>query len=455
MITTMRVFLSNLAWFVSTLPDAIRFWRALGNPARAQRTAAARRKATRPEDVILYEPTSGTTGGTKWIPYTEQLRREFMRAVNPWMASVYLRHPGLLFCTHYWSISPYTEVKSPKDGPRRGFAEDRDYLGSFRSRLTRVLFPVTASVAGERDPERHRWLTAKALVASRRLGLVSVWHPSAFLKLLDYMSAHAAEFASGEVASALSARDYRRVWPRLRFISCWDAAFAAADAARLRAFFPGVKVEGKGVMATEGVVTFPWFGRTVAAVTSHTLGFERVDAATGEPVEGTAVGVERIKVGERYGIVLTTGNGFTDYRLGDVMECTGFVRRTPVLKFCHRSGGVVDLHGEKMHPGFVSEVIAALAVDCGMPKFAMMCPTESGNGYRLQWEPTASGRLPSVTEVEALLCGNYHYGHARNLGQLAQVRVERIEDGLSRWCAERGMMESSAKVPCLQTPKML
>ena len=67
----MRVLLANIAWFLSTLPDTVRFALALRDPAKAQAKVAARRRQTRPEDVILEEPTSGTTGGTKWIPYTE------------------------------------------------------------------------------------------------------------------------------------------------------------------------------------------------------------------------------------------------------------------------------------------------------------------------------------------------------------------------------------------------
>ena len=288
----MRVLLANLGWFLSTLSDALRFRLALDAPAKAQTRIGRRRKPTRPEDVILEEPTSGTTGGTKWIPYTEQLRREFMRAVNPWMASVYLRHPGLLLCTHYWSISPYTEVRQPRDGPRRGFAEDREYLGKFRARMTTALFPVTAAVAGERDPGRHLLATAKALVASRRLGLISVWHPSAFLRLLDFMASHASDLTTDtHLRESLAAGRFREVWPRLRLISCWDAAFAASDADRVRLLFPDVEVEGKGLLATEGVVTFPWFGRRVAAVTSHNLSFEEVDAASGEPVAGKTAGV--------------------------------------------------------------------------------------------------------------------------------------------------------------------
>lgn len=445
----MRILLANLAWFLSTLPDAVRFRLALENPAKAQARAAARRRPTRPEDVILEEPTSGTTGGTKWIPYTEQLRREFMRAVNPWVASVYLRHPGLLFCTHYWSVSPYTEVRRPENGPRRGFAEDREYLGPVRARLTRALFPVTAAVAEERDPERHLLKTAKALAASRRLGLVSVWHPSAFLRLLDFMAEHADETTDNpRLRESLAARRFREVWPRLAFISCWDAAFAAEDARKLHGMFPGVEVEGKGLLATEGVVTIPWFGRRVAAVTSHNLAFERVDETSGEPVPGSAVGVEQLEEGKRYGVVLTTGNGFTDYRLGDVVECVGFERRTPRLEFRYRAGGTVDLHGEKLHPAFAAEVAAKLAERFGRARFAVFSPRADRRGYRLFWE-SDGGRVPDTASVEELLRANYHYVHAANLRQIEPVEVVETRDGIGLWCRAVHVPRASAKPPVL------
>lgn len=445
----MRILLANLAWFLSTLPDALHFARALRHPARAQREQARRRRPTRPEDILLEEPTSGSTGGTKWIPYTEQLRREFMRAINPWMCSIYLRHPALLLCTHYWSISPYTEVRQPKEGPRRGFAEDRDYLGGIRGRLTRALFPVTSAVAGERDPERHRRRTAQALLASRRLGLISVWHPSSFLRLLEFMTEHADELAPPVLARHLTTRNYRAVWPHLRFISCWDAAFAATDAQRLRDLFPGIEVEGKGLLATEGVVSFPWFGRRVAAVTSHTLTFECVDPATGEPVAGDCVGVEALEQGSLYGVVLSTGNGFTDYRLGDVVECVGFVHRTPQLEFRYRSGGIVDLHGEKMHPAFVAEVIAELSASVGPALFATLQPSAQENLYRLLWESAPGGRLPSPEQVEHLLRKNYHYAYARDLKQLKPAQIKPVQDGLLTWCRARGIAVATAKIPPL------
>ena len=451
----MRVLLANVLWFLSTLPDALLFCIALHNPTKAQARAAARRRPARSEDVLLEEPTSGTTGGTKWIPYTEQLRREFMRAVNPWIFSVYMRHPGLLLCTHYWSISPYTEVRQPENGPRRGFTEDREYLGRFRSRITAAIFPVTAVVATERDPERHILATARALVTSRRLGLISIWHPSAFLRLLDFMASHAADLTSDErLREKLVGRRFGDVWPRLRLISCWDAAFAAADADRLRSIFPDVEVEGKGLMATEGVVSFPWFGHRVAAVTSHNLEFENVEQSSGEPIAGKTVGVDRLEPGRRYGVVLSTGNGFENYRLGDVVECVGFLHKTPRLEFRYRAGGTVDLHGEKMHPAFAAEVISKLTDRFGPVRFAALSPREDRCGYRLLWE-TDVGRTPDVAFVETLLCGNYHYAHAVNLRQLKRVEVVEVCDGVGLWCRAANVSRASSKPPPLISNPLL
>jgi len=463
-----KVFLSNLLWFASTLPDTIRFALALRNPACAQAVVARRRRPTREEDVILYEPTSGSTGANKLIPYTEQLRREFMRAVNPWMASLYLRHPGLLRCTHYWAISPTTEVRGGDCDARCGFAEDREYLGSLRCRITRALFPVSDIVCGVSDPARHRRLTALGLLASYRLGIVSVWHPSFFIRILEYMTEHATELAHalatgdwGEglrkapiregtrLGEQLAARNYAAAWSHLKVISCWDAAFAKGDADRLRQMFPCVEVEGKGLLATEGVVTIPWFGKRVAAVTSHTLAFETVDPATSEPISRTAVGIERLEVGRRYGVVLTTGNGFTDYRLGDVVECVGFVGRTPRLEFLYRSGGVSDLCGEKLHPAFVGTVINALSESHGAPRFAVLAPNINRAGYTLWWEPAEEGGLPSADELEQRLCESYYYANAVELGQIRPAAVKEVGDGLARWCRCFGLSESAAKVPPL------
>ena len=120
--------------------------------------------------------------------------------------------------------------------------------------------------------------TAKALVASRRLGLVSVWHPSAFLRLLDFMAEHASELASdARLRESLAARRFREVWPRLRFVSCWDAAFAASDAQKVREAFPGVDFENAALIVNGKIAAPDTIVRDGDAVTLRQIPADLTD----------------------------------------------------------------------------------------------------------------------------------------------------------------------------------
>jgi len=473
-------FLANVLWFLSMLPDYVRFCVALHLPRRAQKWVAQRRKPTTDEDVILLEPTSGSTGGTKWIPYTRQLQREFLRAVNPWIASLYIRHPSLFFATHYWSISPYTAVRceerdikdiwDERDGKRRGFAEDRDYLSPLQKTLTRYLFPVPASLAKVQDPHAHATLTLLYLLDAPALGIISIWHPSSLLILLSTATQEAEALVSvltsgrwpdgslhracperaREVEALLKSKNYSALWPRLRVISCWDSAFATADANRLREIFPNVEVQGKGLIATEGIVTIPWKNRRVAAVTAHTIHLDPYNHETVESNPTRRISVCNAKEGESYSVVLTTGNGFTNYPLGDVVRCVGHIAKTPCLEFQFRNGGVVDLQGEKLHSAHVAEIIERLAAKHGAFQFAMLMPRTDRTGYVFVCSENDSC---SEEELETLLCENYHYRHARNLQQLAPVQIRRCHNALSLFCTAKGCSPAAVKIPQLYVPR--
>ena len=451
----MKIFLANLLWFFSTLPSAAAFALALLFPARAQRRTAARIRRTAGEPVIRRVPTSGSTGATKWVPYTRELLREFARAVDPWIFSLYVRHPTLLFSTHYWSITPFTKAEGEAS---REASDDSEYLGAIQQWSARTLFTVTPLVATETDPDRHAFLTLVGLVCAPRLGLISVWHPSSLLRLLERAAREADAVAAAvatrgfparanQVRAAFARGDFASVWPHLKIISCWDQAFAATDAARLRALFPHVEVEGKGLLATEGVVTVPWFGRCVAAVRSHVVTLVPVNEED-EP-QGEAVPVASAQVNGRYLVYLSTGNGSRNAPLGDVVCCTGRVGRTPVFTFLHRAGGVSDLHGEKLHPGPVANALAAVAREVGGFVTAFLTPRDDCRGYRLVCTLAPGARAPEVCEVERELGRNYYYRHTRNLGQLDPVVIDVVSDALAVYCAARQIPPATAKVPPL------
>src|SRR5262249_30868109 len=141
--------------------------------------------------------------------------------------------------------------------------------------------------------------------------------------------------SSPQRARELSAADPHEpetLWPELRLISCWADAAASLAAADLQKRFPRTLLQPKGLIATEAFVTLPFDGQHPLAIHSHF--FEFIDGA------GDVRPIEALRDDEEYEVVVTTGSGLWRYRLGDRVRVTGWVEKTPSLKFLGRSGNV-------------------------------------------------------------------------------------------------------------------
>jgi hypothetical protein len=410
--------------------------------------------------VRTLEPSSGSSAAAKLIPYTAELQREIRRAVAPWIVDLYARRPRLARGAAYWSITPLAlEEQRPATAVRVGFEEDAEYLGGFWRRLAGATLAVPPAVRHVRDPETFRYVTLLFLLRRRDLSLISVWHPSFLTLLFEALPGFWERLlrdvergtltASGPlptaVQNALTARlaplprraaelagltpdALTRIWPRLGLISCWGDAHAALSLHGLSRVFPGVEIQPKGLLATEGFVTLPFAGRWPLAIRSHF--FEFLPEGGGDPRFAW-----ELEDGGIYSVALTTGGGLYRYRLEDRVRVDGFVAGTPSLRFLGKEGHVSDLRGEKLHESFVAGALARVFERTGIdPRFALLAPAEEGaEGYVLYVESDMleSDTLPAGLdeETDEELSANPHYRLCRALGQLAPVRLQRLGPG--------------------------
>lgn len=369
--------------------------------------------------VTMLERTSGSTAAAKWVPYTEGLLADFGAATSPWLDDVTRAFPRLLTARHYWSVSPAARAPEvTKGGLRVGLEDDTEYFDPLTRAAMKRLFAVDGRVARLADVEEWKRQTLRALLAAEDLGFISVWNPS-FLTLL--MEAIEPAWLSDTQRRAVDRMGFvgEALWPRLQLISCWTDAWAQQALPALRRFFPQTLLQGKGLLATEGVVTFPLWGQAapVAAVTSHFLEFESDD--------GVRL-AHQLREGETYAPVLTTRGGFVRYRLADQLRCVGFFNEAPLLRFEGRRDRVGDLVGEKLNAAFVEACLR----DAGVQGFALVAPELQPAGYVLFVE---QGDADLVERVEARLRENPHYAYARDLGQLAPLRLQHVRGGAARY----------------------
>ncbi len=471
----MPLFLANLLWFLSALPDLLLFVLLLPFPHAAQRLALRRRTASGAGEILFHEPTSGTTGPTKWIPFTPALKREFLAGINPWIALLFLRHPGLFWKKQYWSVSPVPSLRIPdgiklKPDP----TDDASYLSPLQRRVSRTIFCAPHGAGSIADPEKHAFLTLLAMLSARDLGLISMWHPSYLLILLDRAAEMSGKLAgalktgdwgdgrthepapdrAGEVLAALERRDFAALWRHLRVISCWDQARAAGDAARLRSMFPRVDVQGKGLLATEGIVTLTWpDGRHVAASLSHTLHFRAYSESDDSSANDELIPLDRVRKGGVYTVFLSTGNGSELYPLNDVVLCTGFLARNPCFDFLYRSGGVCDLRGEKLHTGQAERLIAELERKFSLFSFAMLIPSRTLDRYVFLYDSESPpDQIELADAIETILKRNIYYNDARYKGQLKPVEVRFRHGAMESYRALRAGISGGVKPPPLFLP---
>jgi hypothetical protein len=402
------------------------------------------------EPVRLFEPTSGSAGAAKWIPYTQSLQAEFQRGIQAWVADLFLHNPDLLRGRAYWSVSPAEDgAYVTRSGIPVGFADDSEYVGGIERKLVQSVMAVPSSVRKVRDMEAFWRTTARHLAGCPDLRFVSVWNPT-FLKLL---ADRLPEYCDRALRDAAPSERHTRLWPHLRMISCWTEGNSGAAAGQVADLFPQARVQGKGLIATEGFISLPWqaSGAAVLAVRSHFLEFLPVDSQDEADATRPQLAHE-LEDGQRYSVVLTSGGGLYRYHLGDIVEVLGRERQCPLVRFVGRKQ-ISDWCGEKLHETHAARVLASAFADGKVrPEFAMLaCDTEgAAPGYVLYCEAEASkekmGELAIL--VETGLEENYHYRYARRLGQLGKLRVFAARDAGESYlaaCIARGQRAGNAK----------
>lgn len=176
------------------------------------------------EKVILLEPTSGSSSKKKLIPYTKSLKEQFQRGISPWLFNLYNNYGAIKYGKSYWSISPSNKKEYTKGGIPIGFEEDGAYLGYIANKLMKFIFAVPQEIKNEKNINDFYLKTAKYLLACKDLSIISVWHPSFLLLILDYIEENMNDLElSSEDKEKLRNKEYQSLWPELKVISCWTA----------------------------------------------------------------------------------------------------------------------------------------------------------------------------------------------------------------------------------------
>jgi len=393
------------------------------------------------EPVQFYAKTSGSAGSAKAIPYTRSLQRSFTRMCLVWIGDLLAHGPRFETGHIFLSMSPtFQATQTTQHGRSIGLDDDTAYLTRRVRGLLMPFLVVPPSVQRLHNPAEFRSMLSVLLLAAEELEVISIWNPTFLEVLLEYMQDNATALVRTLQAGHITYRQethafkplskrraellqqstipWTQVWPHLKLISCWTSAHARGAAQRLRDHFPGVPMQGKGLLATEAPLTLPVSGASGCVPLSSEVFYEFCDA------QGNLALLHDLSIGQEYDIVLTQHGGLYRYRIGDRVRVTHFYQATPCLEFVGRSDAVCDLTGEKLHERFVQTCLERLSRP--ESRFHILVPVLPAQGvgyYLLVVDRLLTTPVALATALDEALCAAYHYRRARRLSQLGPVQV--------------------------------
>jgi hypothetical protein len=364
-----------------------------------------------------------------------------------------------------------------------------------QKRIIRWLYSVPPGVSRVKDPQA-KYYTVMRLSLPRPVGMVIAANPSTMINLAKAGDQHKESIirdvrdgtlsekfdVPAELRQALHlkpnparAKELEEVvrrtgtlypkdaWTKPFIMGNWTGGSVGAYLRHYPRYFGENWVRDVGLIASEGRMTIPFADGTssgVLDISSHY--FEFVPEADILSPNPTVLGAHELVEGGRYFILLTTGYGLYRYNIHDLVRCTGFFNKTPLIEFLSKGSLFANMTGEKLSEYHVTQSMAHVLGDLGMDistySVAPIWPDDDSVSpcyglYVESMDPATGQRLTQRLD-ERLCQTNIEYEAKRSSARLGPLRLEVVPAGFwTRW--DRARLERTGgtleqyKHPCL------
>lgn len=155
----------------------------------------------------------------------------------------------------------------------------------------------------------------------------------------------------------------KRLWPNLELISGIGGKFFEARERLLRKYIGKIPLHYFAYVASEcmmGIADRPEC-EEYRLFSEH--GFYEFDPIA---QESEIVSCEGVQIGRKYEIIVTNWSGLYRYRIGDIVEVTGWKDGMPVIRVCGRKNQAINLAGEKTTSEMLEDAVNLFSVRNGL-----------------------------------------------------------------------------------------
>lgn len=306
------------------------------------------------EDILFWSETSASTGKRKYFPITKSFQKQFQRTMPPYFYSLLARFPNFLskkvVYLAAWDTKTYTDA-----GIKKGLISNYNY--NHLPGLIKSFYAVPAEIF--RDEQTFKqWAPVYALAAD--LSALFAIVPTSiadfyqqcvngFNHYLPYLleekplpqdlpKLSITKTRQQHLLSLGENKNYQDLWPSLSFVGCWIEGPCQAFAKELsKSMTDKITMVDGTYSATEGWLTVPIQQTHKGGVLhprTHIVEFIEY----GKDIKKAHLLQSwQLEIGKKYEVFLTTAMGFVRYRLKDIIECTGYFNKAPIIAFYYKA----------------------------------------------------------------------------------------------------------------------
>ncbi|KAM9296233.1 GH3 domain-containing protein [Gastrophryne carolinensis] len=174
----------------------------------------------------------------------------------------------------------------------------------------------------------------------------------------------------------------RRVWPNLQLVIAVESGGSDLDRQILKdTVCQGVTVYSPIYCAAEGlfgVNLWPLEDVPRYVLCPRSAFFEFVSIGKSDQDQPRTQTVQDVSEGEAYELLITNTDGLYRYRLGDIVQVTGFHNQSPIVQFLYRKSQTLNVRGERISErGFYKSLLSTVDIWPGASLLNYCC-AESG-----------------------------------------------------------------------------
>ncbi|MCI6421322.1 MAG: GH3 auxin-responsive promoter family protein [Firmicutes bacterium] len=251
----------------------------------------------------------------------------------------------------------------------------------------------------------------------------------------------------------------RKIWPKLKYIRVIGGELFQPYMKKIKEYAGEIPIHCFAYASSESIFGIgPYVNQPDQYVLlADMCFFEFLPEKEADAVPMTFAEVE---TGKKYELLITTLSGLYRYRIGDVVEVTGFYGQAPIIRICYRKNQILNLADEKMDLSqFESAMEQFQEEGCFQAKGYCVdgCYEDGRPFYRLYLETEEELPQDAETRLDQCLMRKSHgYEGARKIRELSKARICMIPSGTfdayEKWEKNRGRrMEQRKPLRTLMT----